>query len=610
MTRRRVRFAGNRAARTECPAMSRGVIIAAPGSGSGKTTLTLALLRSWRDGGVAVASAKVGPDYIDPAYHAAASGRTCHNLDTWSMSDRTMAALIADLRRDASAIVVEGVMGLFDGAPDGRGSAADLSRRTGWPVVLVVDASGMAASVAALVHGFASYDPAVEVAGVIFNRTGSARHGALLRRAMRPAGVPVFGCVTRSECLELPDRHLGLVQAREHPDLEGFLARAADRIGREVDTEALLAAAKPARAEPRFPSRDAPLAGGFQPAAARPARAELRIPPRDDPLAGGLPPAAARPARVEPRIPPWDAPLAGGLPPAAARPARVEPRIPPWDAPLAGGFQPAAVQPVRVEPRIPPRDDPLAGEPRDGGHGLPVLGRRIAVARDDAFAFCYPYVLDAWRRAGCTLSFFSPLDDEPPAEDADAVYLPGGYPELHAARLARAERFKAALGRCAARGAAVYGECGGYMVLGERLVAADGVSHRMAGLLPVATSFESPRLSLGYREVALVGDGVLGRKGARFRGHEFHFATAPAQSAGNANALFRGGCETPASTNPSRSQSTGNANALFRTFNAEGEPLGDAGLRVGNVMGSFVHLMDRCGDRPSPGEAPGSRATT
>ena len=444
--------------------MNRAVIIAAPGSGSGKTTLTLALLRVLRDAGMAVASAKVGPDYIDPAYHAAASGRPCHNLDTWTMSDATLSALVTGLQRGASAVLVEGVMGLFDGAPDGRGSAADLSRRTGWPVVLVVDASGMAASVAAVVHGFASYDPEVDVAGVIFNRTGSARHGELLRRAMQPVGIPVFGCVTRSECLELPDRHLGLVQAREHPDLEGFLARAAERIGREVDTAALL--------------------------------------------------AAARPARIE-----------------------------------------------------------LS----EGGSCLPVLGRRTAVARDDAFAFCYPYVLDAWRRAGCELSFFSPLADEPPIEDADAVYLPGGYPELHAGRLAGAERFRAALRRCAERGAVVYGECGGYMVLGERLVDGDGASHRMAGLLPVETSFESPRLSLGYREVALAGDGVLGRKGGRFRGHEFHFASLLSHA--------------PAAP-------------LFRTFNAELEPLGDSGLRAGNVMGSFVHLMDRCMDQHSGSDDP------
>ena len=490
--------------------MSRAVIIAAPGSGSGKTTLTLALLRGLRDAGVAVASAKVGPDYIDPAYHAAASGRSCHNLDTWSMSDRTLAALIADLQRDASAVVVEGVMGLFDGAPDGRGSAADLSRRTGWPVVLVVDASGMAASVAALVHGFVSYDPGVEVAGVIFNRTGSRRHGELLRRVMQPRGIPVFGCVTRSESLALPDRHLGLVQAREHPDLEGFLARAAGQISREVDTEALLAAAKPARVDA-------------------------------DPLedAGGVFAATA------PDV-------------TAASLASVEPSEDAGDAFAATAPDVTASKPASVPP------------PAEG-YGLPVLGRRIAVARDDAFAFCYPWVLDAWRRAGCGIGFFSPLDDEPPAADADAVYLPGGYPELHAARLAAAERFMAALRRCAGRGAVVYGECGGYMVLGERLIDGEGVSHRMAGLLPVRTSFESPRLSLGYREVALAGDGVLGREGARFRGHEFHFASVVAQS--------------PAKT----------PGPLFRSFDAESKPLGDAGLQVGSVMGSFVHLMDRCG---------------
>ena len=506
--------------------MSRGVIIAAPGSGSGKTTLTLALLRCLREVGVAVASAKVGPDYIDPAYHAAASGRTCHNLDTWTMSDRTLAALIADLQRDASAIVVEGVMGLFDGAPDGRGSAADLARRTGWPVVLVVDASGMAASVAALVHGFVSYDPEVAVAGVIFNRTGSARHGALLRRAMRPVGIPVFGCVTRRESLDLPDRHLGLVQAREHPDLEGFLAQAAEQISREVDIEALLAAARPASFQRLEDGHGLRVLGQLGSIGDR----------SKPPLEGGH-----------------------GLP-VLGQFGSIGDRSKP---PLEGGHGlPVLGQLGSIGDRSKP--------PLEDGNGLPVLGQRIAVAHDDAFAFCYPYVLDAWRRSGCEISFFSPINDEPPINDADAVYLPGGYPELHGARLANAGRFKAALVRCAERGAVVYGECGGYMVLGERLVDGGGVSHRMAGLLPVETSFESPRLNLGYREVALVGDGVLGRRGTRFRGHEFHFASVLAQSP---------------------------ATALFRTFNAELKPLGDAGLQVDNVMGSFVHLMDSHDDR-------------
>ena len=536
--------------------MSRAVIIAAPGSGSGKTTLTLALLRGLRDAGVAVASAKVGPDYIDPAYHAAASGRSCHNLDTWSMSDRTLAALIADLQRDASAVMVEGVMGLFDGAPDGRGSAADLSRRTGWPVVLVVDASGMAASVAALVHGFVSYDPGVEVAGVIFNRTGSRRHGELLRRVMRPRGIPVFGCVTRSESLALPDRHLGLVQAREHPDLEGFLARAAGQISREVDTEALLAAAKPARVdvEPGENAGDAFAATAPDATASKPASVESAEEAGDAFAATAPDVTASSLASVEPGEEAGDAFVATAPDVTASKPASVEP-------PEEAGDAFVATTASSLASVAPPAE----------GYGLPVLGRRIAVARDDAFAFCYPWVLDAWRRAGCDIGFFSPLDDEPPASDADAVYLPGGYPELHAARLAAAERFMAALRRCAGRGAVVYGECGGYMVLGERLIDGEGVSHRMAGLLPVRTSFESPRLSLGYREVALAGDGVLGREGARFRGHEFHFASVVAQS-------------------PARA-----LGPLFRSFDAESKPLGDAGLQVGSVMGSFVHLMDRCG---------------
>ena len=174
--------------------MSRGVIIAAPGSGSGKTTLTLALLRGLRDAGVAVASAKVGPDYIDPAYHAAASGRTCHNLDTWSMSDGTLSALIADLQRDASAVVVEGVMGPVrrsTGRPRLRRRSVATHRLAGGAGGRCLGHGGRRP--AALVHGFVSYDPGVEVAGVIFNRTGSHRHGELLRRAMPPRGIPVFG---------------------------------------------------------------------------------------------------------------------------------------------------------------------------------------------------------------------------------------------------------------------------------------------------------------------------------------------------------------------------------------------------------------------------------
>ncbi|MCH9052670.1 MAG: cobyrinic acid a,c-diamide synthase, partial [Proteobacteria bacterium] len=197
---------------------------------------------------------------------------------------------------------------------------------------------------------------------------------------------------------------------------------------------------------------------------------------------------------------------------------------------------------------------------------LPPLGQRIAIATDVAFAFTYPAVIDGWRAAGAEVRPFSPLADEGPGEDADAVYLPGGYPELHAPRLAANGRFMAGLRRAAARGAAIYGECGGYMVLGAGLEDADGGRHQMAGLLALETSFASRKLHLGYRDVRLLGGGgPLGAKDARFRGHEFHYARVI--------------CEGPGMS-------------LFAATDAARRPLGETGLRAGTVMGSFIHLID------------------
>ena len=509
-----------------------GVVLGAPASGSGKTTVTLALLRHLRERGVRVGSLKVGPDYIDPAFHAAASGRAGLNVDPWAMRASTFADAVGAASEDADLVVVEGVMGLFDGATADEGSTADVAAGLGWPVVLVVDASAMAASAAAVVHGFASYRGDVDVAGVIYNRVGSDRHAELLveategrevpdcangsraeehsrstrfSRARPPgsagfqpamdrdpstvgagrmpalprgwrsrsvrgpsgsvrnqAGVPVLGCIRRDPALALPDRHLGLVQASEHPDLESFLRTAATAIGDSVDTDALL----------------------------RLARSGSRAALADSGVGG-------------------------------------------------------------------------TGEP---GMSLPVLGQRIAVARDEAFAFAYPLVLDGWRRAGAEVLPFSPLADESPSPVADAIYLPGGYPELHAGRLADAGRFIEGLRAAAARGAVVYGECGGYMVLGESLVDADGVTHAMAGLLPVATTFAERRLTLGYRTAHALADSPLGGAGKGYRGHEFHYARV----------LREDGEE-----------------ALFRCADARGRDLGPAGRRIGRITGSFVHLIDR-----------------
>ena len=365
-------------------------------------------------------------------------------------------ALVRQLSDAGDLVICEGAMGLFDGVGGTEtGSTAELAARFGWPVVLVLEATRQGASIAALLEGFVHHRDDVQVAGVILNRVGSDRHGAILAAGMR-AGIPdvaLLGSVRREPALALPHRHLGLVQASEHGDLERFLDHAASAVRDACDLAALVALARPARLGPTN-------------------------------------------GRVVP---------------------------------------------------------------------LPPLGQRIAIAHDVAFGFAYASVLEGWRAAGAQLTFFSPLADEAPADDADAVYLPGGYPELCAGRLAASQRFLEGLRTSAARGAAIYGECGGFMVLGQGLIDADDRRHRMACLLPVVTSFAKPALHLGYREMRLAATTPLGPAGAAFRGHEFHYASL-VESEG-----------------PS----------LFQASDGEGAPLGAAGTIRGSVMGSFMHLIDR-----------------
>jgi cobyrinic acid a,c-diamide synthase len=227
---------------------ARGLIIAAPHSGAGKTTVTLALLAALTRRGLAVRAAKAGPDYIDPAFHAAATGGTSVNLDSWAMPDALLDALAAQAADGADIFIVEGVMGLFDGAAGAgsrRGASADLAAHFGLPVVLVLDVSRQAQSAAAVVRGFAAHDPAVRIAGVILNRVASERHRALVADAIEALGVPVLGAVPREAALALPERHLGLVQAGEHADLGALIAGLAAMANRHIDLNAVLIAAEP-----------------------------------------------------------------------------------------------------------------------------------------------------------------------------------------------------------------------------------------------------------------------------------------------------------------------------------------------------------------------------
>jgi cobyrinic acid a,c-diamide synthase len=227
---------------------ARGLLVSAPRSGAGKTTVTLGILRALARLGVPVHSAKTGPDYIDPAFHAAATGSNSVNLDSWAMPPAQIDALVADAARDAEILVIEGAMGLFDGVPcpPGRsGAAADVAARLKLPVLLVLDVAAQSQSAAAVVRGFATHDPDVRIAGVVLNRVGSARHHKLVADAIARLGVPILGAIPRDEKLGLPERHLGLIQAGEHGDLAARLEDLADMAETHLDLDAIRAMATP-----------------------------------------------------------------------------------------------------------------------------------------------------------------------------------------------------------------------------------------------------------------------------------------------------------------------------------------------------------------------------
>ncbi|WP_316230597.1 cobyrinate a,c-diamide synthase [Bradyrhizobium sp. SZCCHNR1051] len=434
-----------------------GIIIAAPRSGAGKTTVTLGLLRALSRRGTRVQPFKCGPDYIDLAFHTAAARRTSYNLDSWAMSAPQLLGLVRDVAADADIAIVEGVMGLFDGASHpgraGSGSAADLAALTGWPVVLVLDVSGQTETAAAVALGCARFRDDVHVAGVILNRVASERHRALIEPAFATIGIRLLGALARDAQLTFPERHLGLVQAQEITALEAHLERLAASVSGAVDLEALLGLANPIR------STD------------------------------------------------------------------------------------------------------LAAQ--TSGLGIKPPGQRIALAADAAFSFSYPHLLRHWRAQGAEAIPFSPLNDEAPDPAADAVWLPGGYPELHAGRLASARSFLDALRAMALRGVPIHGECGGYMTLGAGLEDAHGVRHAMAGLLSLETSFARRRLHLGYRQATLLADCSLGRRGAVVHGHEFHYATILSEA------------DDP----------------LIACRDALGCAIAERGARRGSVTGSFLHVL-------------------
>ncbi len=479
--------------------MTQGLIVAAAASHSGKTIVSMGLIAAFSARGLKVAAAKCGPDYIDPRFLGAASGSAAINLDPWAMAPERLKARLAKLGAAADLVIVEGVMGLFDGGPDGAGSTASLAALTGLPVLLVVGAQGLAQTAAAVAEGCARMAEGFAVAGAIVNQIASDRHADLIREGFLRTSIPLLGLVRRDADVALPSRHLGLVQAEEHADLAKKIARAGELVKEGCDLDRIIEVA----------ARPLPPCGGEVPRLNRGKRGEgdsrgLHLSPLPDP------PAYAK--------------ASTGEPPHVSAEAH-------W---------------AKAE----------------GGRGLAPLGQRIAVAKDVAFAFAYPHLLADWRDQGAEISFFSPLANEGPIEEADAVFLPGGYPELYAARIAAAENFRAGIEAAAKRGALIYGECGGYMVLGERLIDAEGKAHRLLGLLPVTTSFEHPKLHLGYRRLEPLGGLPWAEP---LTAHEFHFASIVEEGEGD---------------------------RLFEVASVSGERLGPIGRRRGRIMGSFAHVID------------------
>jgi cobyrinic acid a,c-diamide synthase len=398
--------------------MSARILIAGTASGVGKTAIVTGLLAAFRRRGLAVQPFKAGPDYLDPTYHALAAGTPGQNLDSWLVPHDRLRAGFAATTTTADLAIVEGVMGLHDGAEylDERGSTAELAKMLVIPTILVLDVRAQARSAAAVALGMRQFDPAVPLVGVILNRVGSAAHAAGVRAAIEATvGLPVLGSLPRLDAGMIPARHLGLVRADEGADSLALVETLAAAVETHCDLDAILA-------------------------------------------------------------------LAGAAPPLADEPQA-------FPAPVVGP------------------------------------GPVIAYAHDAAFSFYYAENLDLLRRYGATLRPFSPLTDATLPPGTAALYLGGGYPELHAERLAANRPLLAALHAAIDAGLPCYAECGGLMYLTAGLRDLEGQYHALVGALPGEAQMQRRRSHLGYATVRALTDTLLLRAGETVRGHEFHYST-------------------------------------------------------------------------------------
>ncbi len=444
----------------------RAFVVAGTHSGCGKTTITLGLLAALRKQGLTVQPFKAGPDFIDSGLHQLATGRISRNLDLWMCGEEYVRASFHRHSGDADISLVEGVMGLYDGNP----STATLAAVLDIPVILVVDAYGMAESAGPLVKGFTEWggakgDNRAAVRGVIFNRVASENHYLRLKAAVQ---TNVLGHLPRDMNFEIPHRHLGLLVAQEEPVSVADLDRLADTILKHIDVQAVL---------------------------------DLAV-------------------VKQPLI--------------------------------------SQIRPIGPVGRIKSKKK-----------------RRLAVASDKAFCFYYPDNMDLLREAGAEIVPFSPLTNVRIPDGVDGIYIGGGYPELYAGPLSQNRSMRASIAEWADSGRPVYAECGGLMYLCRNITDFDHNTFRMAGIFPFETAMVRGKVHLGYRELLLAEDCILGRRGQVVRGHEFHYSDI-------AGARTR-------------------ANTVYHVKNGAGAMLAPEGYRYKNVLGSYIHV--HFGSNPSIAES-------
>ncbi|MFK7865811.1 MAG: cobyrinate a,c-diamide synthase [Alphaproteobacteria bacterium] len=440
------------------------LMLAATASNSGKTLIMLGLLRALKHYGIAVAPAKSGPDYIDPAFHSFASGEPSVNLDGFAMNAPLLQHLV--LEQAGDCVLIEAAMGLYDGSDQGKGSAAALASTLDCPIILILNAKGSAQSTAmiaaSLIKNHQAFYPAGRICGVIFNQVLSKRHGDLILGAAKALNLPLLGLLPFQKDLTLENRHLGLIQASELDQaskLEPLIERASQWITQHIDLDQIMACFKPLAAPANLPFPN-------------------------------------------PQLP---------APPA----------------------------------------------------------QHIAIAKDAAFNFLYPHLVMHWRKMGANLYFFSPLNNEAPPEIADFILLAGGYPELFLKQIMAATDFKTGLLDLSARNIPIYGECGGYMLLGEAIIDKHGKAHKMLGLLPHVTSFEAPRLHLGYRYLTPLNPAPFGRSPSpdwHYIAHEFHYSAMLERDLPQAPPLFSGSA-------------------------ANGDPIDHHGSILNHISGSYHHII-------------------